>query len=43
MMERDKCAKGVKGMFHHEGSGEKYDKMLTIEWTTKGNGEGIRP
>jgi len=31
-----------RGMFYRKGSGEKCDKMVVIEWTTKRNGEGIR-
>lgn len=42
-MEKDKCTKGAKEMFHNEGSEEKCDKMVAIEWTTKRKGEGIRP
>ena len=43
MMEKDKCTKGTKEMFYHEGSGENCDKVVTTEWTTKRNGEGLRP
>jgi hypothetical protein len=43
MMEKDKCTKAVKEMFYYEGRAENYDKMEAIEWTTKRNGEGIRP
>jgi len=42
-MEQDIITNGTKEIFDLLGIGEKCDKMVVTEWTTKRNGEGIRP